>query len=99
MNSQLEPVLQAARTLPPEALPRLLGDLAEIAATAQARLSAPASVQQADELLTVTEACARLHCSRDYLYKNATSLPFTRHLGRKLLFSARRIEQYLQQNK
>ncbi|MGB7602836.1 MAG: hypothetical protein WBM24_21220, partial [Candidatus Sulfotelmatobacter sp.] len=60
--SQLEPALEKARTLPPAELPKLLGDLAEIGATAQARLSALAPVQTAaDEWLTVAEACAKLH--------------------------------------
>ncbi|HVR23110.1 MAG TPA: helix-turn-helix domain-containing protein [Candidatus Polarisedimenticolia bacterium] len=99
MNAQLEPVLQAARTLPPAELPRLLGDLEEVRATALARLSAPASVQQTDEFLTVKAAAQRLGCSADYLYKNSASLPFTRHLGKKLLFSTRGIEEYLRQGK
>jgi hypothetical protein len=99
MNSQLEPVLQAARTLPPESLPRLLGDLAEIAATATARLSAPAPVPQADELLTCKQAAARLNCSPDYLYRRGRELPFSRRLGRKLLFSQNGIASYLAKQK
>jgi len=99
MNSTLEPVLQAARTLAPEALPRLLGDLAEVQATALARLSAPAPVAQADEWLTVRQAAQKLGCSTDYLYKNSASLPFARHLGRKLLLSTRGIEEYLRKQK
>jgi excisionase family DNA binding protein len=99
MNAQLEPVLQAARTLPAAELPRLLGDLEEVKATALARLSAPAPVQQTDEFLTVKAAAQRLGCSADYLYKNSASLPFTRHLGKKLLFSTRGIEEYLRQGK
>jgi excisionase family DNA binding protein len=99
MNAKLEPVLQAARTLPPAELPRLLGDLEEVKATALARLIAPAPVQQTDEFLTVKAAAQRLGCSADYLYKNSASLPFTRHLGKKLLFSTRGIEEYLRQGK
>jgi excisionase family DNA binding protein len=95
MNSELEPVLLAARTLPPSELPRLLGDLAEIAATAQARLIAQAPVLQPDTLLTCKQAAARLSCSVDYLYKQGRELPFARRLGRKLLFSQNGIEEYL----
>ena len=101
MNAQLEPVLQAARTLPPAELPRLLGDLEEVKATALAQ-PAPARLtplQQTDEFLTVKAAAQRLGCSADYLYKNSASLPFTRHLGKKLLFSTRGIEEYLRQGK
>ena len=98
MNTQLEPVLQAARTLPPAELPRLLGDLAEIAATAQARLSAaPAPVQRADELLSCKQAAQVLGCSPDYLYKR--EFPFVRRLGRKRMFSRNGIETYLHQQK
>jgi excisionase family DNA binding protein len=99
MNAQLEPVLQAARTLPPAELPRLLGDLEEVKATALARLIAPTPVQHTDEFLTVKAAAQRLGCSADYLYKNSASLPFTRHLGKKLLFSTCGIEEYLRQGK
>jgi hypothetical protein len=97
MNSQLEPVLQAARTLPPAELPRLLGDLAEIQATAQARLSTPAPALPADELLSVVQAAAKLGCSRDFLYKN--EFPFVRRLGRKRLYSSQGIEECLRRQK
>jgi predicted DNA-binding transcriptional regulator AlpA len=60
---------------------------------------APAPVQQTDEFLTVKAAAQRLGCSADSLYKNSASLPFTRHLGKKLLFSTRGIEEYLRQGK
>jgi hypothetical protein len=94
MNSRLEPVLLAARTLPTTELPRLLGDLAEVAATALARLSTPVPAPATpDVLLTVRQAAERLQCSCAYLYK--TALPFKRRLGRKLLFSANGIEEYL----
>jgi excisionase family DNA binding protein len=99
MNDQLETALQAARTLPPAELPRLLGDLEEVRATALARLSAPATVQSADEFLTVKQAAQKLGCSTDYLYKNSASLPFARHLGKKLLFSTHGIEEYLRKQK
>ena len=97
MNSPLEIVLQQARTLPPEALPRLLGDLTEIMATAQQRLSVPTPVIPIDELLSVGEAAERLHCSKVYLYK--TALPFKRKLGRKLLFSQNGITEYLRKQR
>jgi predicted DNA-binding transcriptional regulator AlpA len=98
MNSQLEPALEAARTLPPDALPRLLGDLAEVQATALARLSAPAPAQPVpDALLNVREAAQRLGCSKDFLYKR--DFPFARRLGRKLMFSSNGIDAYLRSQK
>jgi len=97
VTRELEPALDAARRLPPNELPRLLGDLEEVRATALARLTAPAPQQQAqpDELLDVAEAARRLGVSTQYLYRHHPRLPFTRRVGRKLLFSALGIAQYL----
>jgi excisionase family DNA binding protein len=97
MNSALEPVLLAARTLPPAELPRLLGDLEEVRTTALARLSAPAPLIPSDELLTVAQAAQKLGCSRDFLYRG--KFPFVRRLGRKLMFSRVGIEEYLRKQK
>jgi excisionase family DNA binding protein len=97
MNTPLQIVLEQARSLPVSQLPRLLADLREVECTALARLSTPSPAPVAEEWLTVAQASERLHCSRVYLYKNAHTLPFARHLGKKLLFSARGIEDYLQQ--
>jgi predicted DNA-binding transcriptional regulator AlpA len=97
MNDQLQIVLQAARTLPPAELPRLLGDLEEVRTTALARLSVPAPVPQADELLSVAQASVKLGCSKDFLYRG--KFPFARRLGRKLMFSRVGIEEYLRKQK
>jgi predicted DNA-binding transcriptional regulator AlpA len=98
MKQELQPMLEAARTLPPEQLPRLLGDLEEVRATALARLSAPGSHQtESDKLLDVSEAAARLGISKDYLYRNHSDFSFTRRVGRSLRFSASGIENYIQQ--
>lgn len=97
MNSELQTVLEQARTLPPAALPRLLADLREVEVTALARLTTPlqAPALPADELLSVPQTATHLHCSEVYLYKNARKLPFARRLGKKLLFSRNGIEEYL----
>ena len=52
---------------------------------------------QADELIDVSEASRRLGISEDYLYRNHKSFACTRHMGRKLLFSARGIEKHISQ--
>jgi excisionase family DNA binding protein len=98
MRNELQSVLIFARELPAEELPRLLGDLAEIQATAMARLIAPVPAQPsgADELLSIEEASRRMGVSKDYLYRHKTELPFTRRVGRKLLFSSLGIESYIQ---
>ena len=48
-----------------------------------------------DNLLTVKEAAARLKCSEDWLYRQATRLPFTVRLGRSLRFSSRGIDTHI----
>jgi predicted DNA-binding transcriptional regulator AlpA len=93
-------LLRVAQEIPPAALPRLLGDIEEIRATAAARLLAPASVLPAaqDQLLKVSAASERLGISRDYLYRNSKNFPFTRKIGRNLLFSSHGIDQYIRQH-
>lgn len=96
MRDELQFVLRAARELPVEQLPRLLGELEECRCTAMARLAVPAPFQaQPDELLDVEEATRRLGLSKDYLYRHHSDFPFTRRVGRKLLFSGLGIERYI----
>lgn len=99
MRAELQAVLSAARQLPPEELPKLLGELEEIRCTAMARLIAPVPSQPPDELLDVEAAARRLGMSKDYLYRHADSFPFTRRMGRSLRFSARGIDAYIKQHK
>ena len=47
----------------------------------------------ADSLLTIEEAAARLKCSADWLYRHAKRLPFTVRIGRNLRFSERGIDE------
>lgn len=96
MRQELQAALDQARSIAANELPRLLGDLEEIRATALARLSAPSSpAEQPDELIDVAEAARRLGVSPEYLYRNHNRLPFTRHAGRKLLFSSKGIEHFI----
>ncbi len=99
MRHELELVLMTANELPIEELPRLLGELEEIRATALARLTAPASAQplQNDELLDTNKAAHRLGISKDFLYRNHCGFSFTRRVGRRLLFSSLGIERYIRQ--
>jgi hypothetical protein len=95
-----EDILRAARELPPDELPDLIGQLEAAKATAWARLSAPAaSSQPHDELLSIEVAAERLGVSRDYLYRHHSQYPFTRRQGRKLLFSALGIAKHIRQNR
>jgi excisionase family DNA binding protein len=95
MRDTLEPVLSLAKNLPREELPRLLGDLAEISATASARLSISVTETQEDELLDVDETARRMGVSKDYLYRHQGKFRFTRRIGRKLLFSSVGLGKFL----
>ncbi len=100
MRNELQTVLMAARELPVDDLPRLMGELEEIRCTAMARLATPAPAQsQADELLSAVEAARRLGISQDYLYRHHRGFPFSRRVGRRLLFSALGIEKYIKTTK
>ena len=100
MRRELEMTLNAVRTILPEELPRLLGELEEIRATALARLtSAPvANTSLPDSLLPVDEAAVRLGVSRHYLYRNHQHFSFTRRMGRSLRFSSIGIDQYIRRS-
>ena len=97
MTDELQLLLLAAKELPVGDLPHLLGEIEEIRVTALARLTGPAYAQpqQHDELLDTAEASRRLGISRDFLYRNQRQFSFTRHVGRRLLFSALGIEKYI----
>jgi predicted DNA-binding transcriptional regulator AlpA len=101
MRHELQLVLMSAKELPAGELPRLLGELEEIRATAMARLTAPAvaQLQQHDELLDTAEAAHRLGISKDFLYRNHRDFSFTRRVGRRLLFSSVGIEKYIRQQR
>jgi hypothetical protein len=99
MRSELEIALTAARTLPPEELPRFLGDLEEIRVTALARLAAPVATHPQDELLHVQAAAHRLGISTHYLYHHHREYNFTRRVGQRLLFSSLGIDLFIKQQK
>lgn len=97
MRAEFQAVLAALPDIPVEELPRLLGELEEIRATAMMRLAAPAQPKTADQLLDVAQAADRLGMSTDYVYRHADELPFTRRNGRALRFSSLGIDKYLRQ--
>jgi len=97
MRPELETVLDSVAQMPVSELPRLLGELEEIRATALLRMSAPATIQAHDGLLDVNAAAERLGVSTEYLYRHSSKLPFTRRMGRKLLFSEQGIATHIRQ--
>jgi hypothetical protein len=94
----VEDLLTAAREMPRDELPELLGQLRVIEATAMARL-APASTrcapESADRLLDVEEAAGRLNVSQDFLYRNWKRLPFARKYPFGLRFSESGVNSYI----
>ena len=100
IRTELQGMLTAAKELPSEELPRLLGELEEVRCTALARLTCAVPVQEhRDRLLNIAEAAARLGVSTDHLYRNGKSLPFARRMGKRLLFSELGIEKYIRAGK
>jgi excisionase family DNA binding protein len=82
----------------PEALPALIGLLAEAQAAALARLTTPAPTNgnghaESDKNISTKEAARRLGVSEDWLYRQK-KLPFRRQIGRRVLFSARDLERW-----
>ena len=84
--------MAAAKELPPDELPRLLGDLEEVRATAQARLMTPSAPAVDDDWVDVEEAAALLSHSVSYLYHH--KFPFEKRVSGKLLYSRAGIRRY-----
>ncbi len=84
------------KAVEPEAIPQLRGQLAELDTLLLSRLLAGKEPDAPeDQLLDVAEAARRLCVSESYLEHNHKRLPFTRRVGRKLLFSARGLAKYV----
>jgi hypothetical protein len=84
-----------------EAIPQLRGELAQLDTLLLGRLLTVGKDQDAaeDQLIDISQAARRLGISKDYLYHHHKDFAFTRHMGSKLLFAARGIEQYISQKK
>jgi hypothetical protein len=80
-----------------EDIPQLRGELTQLDTLLLSRLMTAGKDQDTaeDQLLDVTEAASRLGVSEDYLYHNHKRLPFTRRVGRKLLFSANGLTRHV----
>jgi predicted DNA-binding transcriptional regulator AlpA len=97
MRHELQPAMELASHLSVDELPQLLGDLEQIRVVALARLISPI-VATNDELLDVEQAAARLHVTRDWIYRHHRQFPFTKRLGESehlLRFSSKGIDAYL----
>lgn len=84
------PPVEAVDGLPAEALPAFVAQLSALAMRAAARMALPGRPQhrvETDRLLTVGEASERTGMSRAWLYRHKANLPFSKRIGRKVLFS------------
>jgi excisionase family DNA binding protein len=89
-------ILPNPADIAPEKIAPMMAQMAAIQLSLAARLVAEVTEHpqaDADTLLTVEEAAARLKCSEDWLYRRAKRLPFTVRVGRNLRFSERGIEE------
>jgi hypothetical protein len=99
MTAELEAVLNRARALAADDIPRFLGELETIRAIAWSRLTAtaPATKQAGDELVDIEEAARRLGMSCSFLYRNHGKYAFSRRVGRSLRFSSQGIQSHIEQ--
>ena len=81
--------------LTPEQARAMLTQLVTLQVPLLARALAAGAGRDPDELLTVDIAAQRLGLSEAWLYRHASKLPFTVHVGRQVRFSARRLEAYI----
>jgi excisionase family DNA binding protein len=101
-GSPLLPLVEDVDAIPADALPAFVLALAVLQARAAVRLTAepPAAlalVEPAREILIdADEAATRLGMSKDWLYRHARRLPFTRRMGsRSVRFSETGLERWL----
>jgi predicted DNA-binding transcriptional regulator AlpA len=79
-------------------IPAAIGELERIKAMLYSRLSVPAAaaaVPEPDRLLTADDVARQTQLSVRWLYRHADTLPFTRRVGRKVLFSSAGLAKWL----
>lgn len=91
-------ILELVRSAARADLPELIGVLNRASAEALARLVAPAPTPPSENrLMSIEDASALLGRSTDWLYRNSHKLPFARKVGRMWRYSAKGIQQYIEQ--
>lgn len=91
-----------AATLPKEVIARFRGELARLDTILLIALFSSddgrSPTSEGDHLLDVKAAAKKLGTSADWLYRNASKLPFAIHVGKKQLrFSETGIDRYIAQ--
>ena len=103
LNRLLSDPERAVADIPPSEIPGLLVRLSTLLTALAARQAHPATGSDRkpqpnrDANLSVKEASLRLGMSKDWLYRNASRLPFTVRIGRRVLFSAQGLERWSRQ--
>lgn len=95
----LDALSRYLESVPTALLPGVLAALSLQMTTATLRLledgTSNEAVGSGDENLKIDEAARRLGVSVDYLYRH--SMPFRVRIGRRLLFSSRGLERWIQE--
>jgi predicted DNA-binding transcriptional regulator AlpA len=97
-SPDLAALLADPASVPAEQIPAVLGELEQVKAALWARLvagPAPSRDGNGDRLLTAQEVSPRASLSVPWLYRHAAALPFTRRIGRKVLFSEAGLTKWL----
>ena len=99
-RADLTAVLADPASVPFDQIPAAIGELEKAKATLWARLSAgPCPPERngngADRLRTAEQVSERTALSVAWLYRHADRLPFTRRIGRKVLFSEAGLTKWL----
>jgi predicted DNA-binding transcriptional regulator AlpA len=83
--------------VPVEQIPDAIGELERAKAVLWARLTTPVSTNGGgeDRLLTAEDVSQQTTLSLRWLYRHADALPFTRRVGRKVLFSSAGLAKWL----
>ncbi len=96
------PPVELIAGLPLEELPGTLTHLAALQVAVAARLAMPGATcrrapdeKGSDHLLTIRDAASRAGTSVDWFHRHARSLPFSRRIGRKRLFSEQGLMRWL----
>jgi excisionase family DNA binding protein len=98
MSELLEQVIAEAGMIDRKSLPIFLSRLEHARSVAFQRLVTPEPARTADELLDIGEASQRLSVGKDWIYRHHRELPFARRVGKRLLFSANGLQQYIESN-
>lgn len=97
IQTALATVREQLELVPESNIPEIIGKLYESLAVAQQRLflKVRQTTTTPDNLIGPAEAAKRLGVSKEQVYRQSAKWPFTRRMGRKLLFSSNGIDNFI----